>query len=65
MWTEESIGKRINHLRIDEIIRSKAKIAATSCPFCKTMIQDGLNDMENHEIKVRDIVQLVAECIER
>ena len=64
MWTEESLGKRINHLRTDEMILSQAEVAATSCPFCLTMLQDGLKDKENTEMKVKDIAQLVAESLE-
>jgi Fe-S oxidoreductase/nitrate reductase gamma subunit len=64
MWTEESLGKRINHLRTDEVILSQAEVAATSCPFCLTMLQDGLKDKENTEMKVKDIAQLVAESLE-
>jgi len=64
MWVEESLGNRINHIRTDEIIDSNADVVVTSCPFCQTMIQDGLKDKENESIKVKDIAQLVAEAIE-
>jgi len=64
MWAEESIGIRINHIRTDEIIDSNADVVVTSCPFCQTMIQDGLKDKEKESIKVKDIVQVVAEAIE-
>jgi len=63
MWTEESIGKRINHLRTQEVIDTKATIAATSCPFCLTMIQDALDDKEIQDITAKDIAQLVADCL--
>jgi len=63
MWTEESLGKRINHIRTDEVISSQAKVAATTCPFCLTMLQDGLKDKERTDIKVKDISQLVAESL--
>ena len=64
MWTEESLGTRINHKRTDEIIGAHAEIAATSCPFCLTMLQDGIKDKEKTEIKVKDIAQLVVELLE-
>ncbi len=64
MWTEESLGQRINHLRTDEVIKSGAKIAATSCPFCLNMLKDGLKDREKTEIAVKDIAQLLAESLE-
>jgi len=63
MWTEESLGKRINHLRAQEVIDSHASTAVTSCPFCLTMIQDALDDKEIQDISAKDIAQLVAECI--
>jgi Fe-S oxidoreductase len=61
MWTEEKLGRRINHLRTDEVIASGAKLAATSCPFCLNMLKDGLKDKEKTEVQVKDIAQLLAE----
>jgi Fe-S oxidoreductase/nitrate reductase gamma subunit len=62
MWTEESLGKRINQIRTDEVIQFKPEVTATSCPFCLTMLQDGLKARERVEIKVKDIAQLAAEA---
>jgi Fe-S oxidoreductase/nitrate reductase gamma subunit len=64
MWTEESLGQRINHLRTDEVIDSGAQVAATSCPFCLNMLKDGLKDREKTGIAVKDIAQLLAESVE-
>lgn len=64
MWTEETLGKRINHIRVEEVIDSGSDIAVTSCPFCQTMIQDGLKDKEREDIKVKDLAQMVAESLE-
>ena len=61
MWTEESLGQRINHLRVEEVIKSGAELAAAACPFCLTMLRDGLKDKGREDIKVKDIAQLVAE----
>jgi Fe-S oxidoreductase len=61
MWTEESLGTRINHLRTDEVLASGAPLAAAACPFCLTMLRDGLKDKGHDDILVRDIAQLVAE----
>lgn len=60
MWTEESLGSRINHLRTDEIIASGAGLAATACPFCLSMLKDGLKDKGRIDIQVRDIAEIVA-----
>jgi len=61
MWTEESLGTRINHLRTDEIIASGAPLAAAACPFCLTMLRDGLKDKGCESVTVKDIAQIVAE----
>jgi Fe-S oxidoreductase len=61
MWTEETLGRRINHLRADEVISSGAGEAAAACPFCLTMLRDGLKDRNREDIRVRDIAQIVAD----
>jgi Fe-S oxidoreductase/nitrate reductase gamma subunit len=63
MWTEENLGRRINHLRTEEVIASGAGMAATSCPFCLNMLKDGLKDKDKADIKVKDLAQLVAESL--
>jgi len=61
MWTEESLGTRINHLRVDEVIGSGAGLAAAACPFCLTMLRDGLKDKGCETVSVKDVAELVAE----
>ncbi|HSA95424.1 MAG TPA: heterodisulfide reductase-related iron-sulfur binding cluster [Acidobacteriota bacterium] len=61
MWTEESLGTRINHLRTDEVIASGAPLAAAACPFCLTMLRDGLKDKAREDVAVKDVAELVAE----
>ncbi len=60
MWTEESLGKRVNHLRTDEVLESGAAEVITACPFCQTMLRDGLKDKDRSDVKVRDIAQILA-----
>jgi Fe-S oxidoreductase len=60
MWTEESLGKRINHLRSEEVLASGAAEVVTACPFCQTMLKDGLKDKDRSDIKVRDIAQILS-----
>jgi Fe-S oxidoreductase/nitrate reductase gamma subunit len=61
MWTEETLGSRINHLRTDEIVASGASLVAAACPFCLTMLRDGLKDKGREDVAVKDIAQIVAE----
>jgi Fe-S oxidoreductase len=63
MWTEETLGKRINHLRGDQILAAGVSDVATSCPFCQTMLRDALRDMGRTEIRVRDLAQILAESL--
>jgi Fe-S oxidoreductase/nitrate reductase gamma subunit len=64
MWTEETLGTRINHFRTDELMATQADITTTSCPFCLTMIQDGFKDKGENGRKIKDIAQLVADFME-
>jgi Fe-S oxidoreductase len=61
MFMEETIGKRINHERAEEIIRTGATGVAAACPFCITMLRDGINDI-NGELEVKDIVEIIDEA---
>jgi len=64
MWMEESIGKRIYLERAEEIVRRQVSKVAVGCPFCMTMIEDGMKELEKEEeIKTMDIAELVAESM--
>ncbi len=61
MWMEENIGKRINLERAEEIVANQAATVAVACPFCLTMIEDGMKELsKEEEIKTQDIAELVA-----
>jgi len=66
MWLEETIGQRINQNRVDEAARTlggKGTIA-TSCPFCLTMIKDGIGETGRAEqMEAKDIAELVAQSL--
>ncbi|MDE3268845.1 MAG: (Fe-S)-binding protein [Pseudomonadota bacterium] len=65
MWQEETIGTRINENRAQEVIASGAKVAATSCPFCLTMLRDGVNALSKQkQVEVKDIAEVVADRLE-
>jgi Fe-S oxidoreductase len=60
MWMEETIGKRINLERSEEIVALKVSNVAVACPFCLTMIEDGMKDLGKEEVvKTMDIAELV------
>ncbi len=63
MFKEEEKGdRRINTERTKEALETGAGIIAAACPFCNTMLTDGvkLNEKEE-EVKVMDIAELILE----
>ena len=59
MWMEEDIGDRINDMRADQAIAAKADTIAVGCPFCLTMMADGIKDRQMEEKMVAlDIAEI-------
>jgi Fe-S oxidoreductase len=61
MFMEETIGKRINHERAEEAVAAGANGVAAACPFCITMLRDGINDI-NGELEVKDIAEIIDQA---
>jgi Fe-S oxidoreductase len=59
MWMEENQGKRINIERTEELLATGAEAIAVACPFCMTMISDGVKANAS-EVPVFDIAEVVA-----
>jgi Fe-S oxidoreductase len=65
MWLEERIGGRINQNRVDEAAGTGASVVATACPFCTTMIKDGISETGREpQLRVLDIAELVSASLE-
>lgn len=64
MWMEEEAEHRVNQHRVKQAIEKKPDIIGAVCPFCITMFQDGLKELNNESIIVKDISELVLESIE-
>jgi Fe-S oxidoreductase len=67
MWMEESIGKKVNDERAQEMIGTGATRVATACPFCYIMLDDGVKaaGKEEEEVRVADISMHLLDAIER
>jgi Fe-S oxidoreductase/nitrate reductase gamma subunit len=64
MWLEEHEGERINVMRTDEAIAAKTDYVGTACPFCLTMIVDGIATREVGEsLKALDIAEILAQAL--
>lgn len=62
MFKEDEPGtKRINTQRTEEVLASGAEIVASACPFCMTMLGDGVKMSETQKgVKVLDLAELIA-----
>lgn len=64
MWLEEKIGTRINENRAKEAIGTGASTVATACPFCMTMMNDGVKAHgKGDTVAVKDIAEIVADSL--
>lgn len=64
MFMEETEGERINIVRTEEAINTGAETIAAACPFCITMLSDGVKSLGRDEnIKVEDITEIILDYI--
>jgi Fe-S oxidoreductase len=68
MWMEETVGKRINHERIEEALATDADIVSTGCPYCMIMLDDAVKDKvqkkeASENVQVLDVAQILARSV--
>ena len=66
MWMEETRGTRINESRTAQALATGASTVATECPYCMTMMKDGLEAAQSGTggtVKAIDIAELLAESL--
>ena len=66
MFKEDEPGdKRINIERTDEALATGASFIAAACPFCNTMMTDGVKNREKeNEVVVMDVAEMIAASME-
>ncbi len=61
MWMEETIGTRINVLRVEQSLAASPAVIATACPYCAVMLGDGLKSLgKDEQVRTQDVAELVA-----
>jgi Fe-S oxidoreductase len=64
MWIDETIGKRINVVRVEQALEVAPRTIATACPYCAVMVGDGLGALQpDGATQSRDIAELVADAM--
>lgn len=62
---EEKGGHRVNQERTKDVLDADATLVASACPFCKTMLGDGVKENEKQDsIQVKDIAEIVSEHLD-
>jgi YebC/PmpR family DNA-binding regulatory protein len=64
MWIEEDPDKRVNLLRTDQALETNPEVIAVSCPFCMTMLSDGIKAKDLEErVQTLDVVEIVDRVV--
>jgi Fe-S oxidoreductase/nitrate reductase gamma subunit len=64
MWMEEKIGTRINRMRTEQAVQTRASYVGTACPYCLTMMMDGMKERGLEEsVTVLDLCELVVRSL--
>ncbi|MBI3787291.1 MAG: (Fe-S)-binding protein, partial [Ignavibacteriales bacterium] len=66
MWMEEHEGKRVNIERTEEALALKPDVIGTACPFCMTMISDGVKAKEMADkVQVKDVAEILYDATQK
>jgi Fe-S oxidoreductase/nitrate reductase gamma subunit len=67
MWIEEQPGTtKINHMRIEDVLKTGADTVVTACPYCLQMFEESIEHKDiKDSLKARDLVELVEAAMEQ
>lgn len=64
MWMEEQSETRVNYARTQQALETNASIISTACPYCLTMLEDGVRALaEDGKVATRDFAELLAASV--
>jgi Fe-S oxidoreductase len=64
MWIEEDPAQRVNTLRVEQLLETEPDVIASACPYCMTMLDDGVKAKElEGQVDTRDVLEIVADAI--
>ena len=65
MWMEEEPTQRVNFRRVEQALETNPDTVAVACPFCMTMVDDGLKSKGVEEkVQALDVMEIVANALE-
>ncbi len=63
-YVDEASDERVNQERADQALATSAEVVAVGCPFCTTMLEDGINARRGErELVVKDVAELLWDSI--
>ena len=64
-FVDEPPTQRVNQERARQALETDADVVAVGCPFCMTMLEDGINARKgDRDVKVMDIAELLWQSVE-
>jgi Fe-S oxidoreductase len=64
-FVDEPAGQRVNVQRAEQALRTGAQTVAVACPFCTTMLEDGLGAVQgDRQVAVKDIAEVIADAVQ-
>ena len=63
-FVDEPPGQRVNQERARQALATGADVVAVGCPFCLTMLEDGVNHCKgDRDVRVLDVAELLWEAV--
>lgn len=60
MWMEEPADQRVNEVRVGQLLEKAPEIIGVNCPYCLTMMEDGLGSVDHSEtVRVMDLAEIL------